>query len=129
MDFNAWLGNSFPLATWRDDVDPAFDTAKVIAEKPVSIVVTRAGVAQAAQTVRLEPMSTSAALRMGATAETADLSILVVGYKSHPTLADTDLRRGDRFYVVGDMSHNYLVQNVVTDVADRLLAVAEASRK
>lgn len=129
MDFNAWLGSSFPLIAWRDDIDAAFDTAKVIAEKSVSIVVTRAGVAQAAQTVRLEPLSTSAAIRMGVTAETADLSILVIGYKSHPTLTDTDLRRGDRFYVVGDMAHTYLVQNVVTDVADRLLAVAEASRK
>ena len=118
-----WLGSTPPLADWLVGVDRATDTARVIAAKPTSITVRRAGAALDAQTVRLEVSSMPTQVS-GANATSTNLQTVVLGYKSHPTIADTDLQRGDRFFAGGQM---YEVVQVLADVPDRLLAIAEAT--
>lgn len=122
-DINTWLGGTPALATWRDDVDRAYDTERTITAKSASITITRAGVAQAAQTVRLEPQSGGSDAR-GQNATVSNAGVLIVGYKDHPTITDTDIRRGDRFFYAGQM---YTVTQAMPDVPNRLLATAEAS--
>jgi len=121
-DLNAWLGSTPPLSTWLDDADRAFDTARVIADKPAVITITRLGGALAAQTVRLEPAggAADATFTMGALGKAG---VIILGYKSHPAIADTNLKRGDTFAYDGQF---YLVVQVLPDVPDRLLAIAEA---
>jgi hypothetical protein len=124
MVLNAWLGVSGILETTIDDNDKAYDTARRIAEQPTSIVVRRAGVNQTAQTVRLEPLSprTDVSSPAGNLGQKQDM--LVLGYRGHPTLSNTVLYRGDRFFHAGQM---FEIKDVVNDVPGRLLAVAEAS--
>lgn len=109
------------LSTW--DADRTEDTAARIAAQPVSIVVIRDGAKLTAQTVRVEPYSWLAQKR-GENATVADAAVLITGYKDHPTTADTDLRRGDRMMVEGQM---VTVTAVMVGIPGRLVAVAEAS--
>lgn len=120
---DTWQGSSFALSSWRDDVDRATDTARVIADKSASITLTRQGEQQTAQTVRLEPMGGAGEQRSEA-GTVSNAGVWVIGYKSHPTISDTDIKRGDRFFYNSQM---YTVTHVLPDVPDRILALAEAS--
>lgn len=121
---DALLGST---PSWLSRSHRAYDTARVIADKPTSITVRRAGATLDAQTVRLEvsSMPTQMPTQMrGENATSTNLQTVVVGYKNHPTIADTDVQRGDRFFAGGQM---YEVVQVLADVPDRLLAIAEAT--
>lgn len=109
------------LSSWN--ADRASDTAARIAERPVDIVVIRGGTKLDAQTVRVEPLGWPGQQR-GENATVANTAVLVTGYKDHPVMADTDLRRGDRFMVDGQM---VTVTAILVMVPGRLLAIAEAS--
>jgi hypothetical protein len=122
-DFDAWQGTSFPLSTWRDDTDRGVDTARLIAEKSSSITITRAGSQLSAQTVRLEPLSGPSEGRSEA-GIVSNTDVLVIGYKDHASITDTNIRRGDRFYYSGQL---YTVTQVLPDVPKRVLAIGEAS--
>lgn len=121
-DLNAWLGDTEALSTWKDDYDRAHDIARHIAEKSASITITRAGAALAAQTVRIEA-SGGASERLFNVGALAKGGVIIVGYKGHPTIADTNIRRGDRFAYDGQF---YSVTQVLPNIPDRLLAIAEA---
>jgi len=109
------------LSAWG--ADRTEDTAARIAAQPVSIVVIRDGATLAAQTVRVEPYGWPGQQR-GENATTANAGVIVTGYKDHATIADTDLQRGDRFMVEGQM---VTVTALLVIVPGRLVAVAEAS--
>ena len=96
---DAWTGNSFPLSDWID-VDRGVDTARLIADKSTSITIVRSGVAQAAQTVRIEDMGRPREVQTEG-GQTAIADTLILGYYGHPTITDTDLQTGDRFAVSG----------------------------
>ena len=98
---DTWLGSAFPLADWLD-LDWAIDTALLIAEKPTSVVAVRSGTAQAAQTVRLETLSSPRQL-LGSGGQTHQIDGMVLGYKGHPTIADTVLLAGDTFVAEGKL--------------------------
>lgn len=67
-----------------------------IQDKPTSITVERAGVDQAAQTVRLEADSGGRmAVGMGGVQHLVEA--VAFGIRNHATLTDTDLAPGDRF--------------------------------
>lgn len=125
-DINAWSGNSFPLADWVDDADEGVDTARLISDNAVSIVVSRivAGTTSTldAQTVAIEPLDTRTQLARGASGQTGRQAVLVLGYKGHPSLADTDLQVGDRFAYD---DHSYQVSDVLAGLTDSLQAIAE----
>lgn len=125
MSIHEWQGDSFPLSGWLAGADQAVDTANMIADKRTSIVVRRDGVDLAAQTVRIEalggPGETS-----GANATVANAAVLIVGYRGHPTIADTTLRRGDRFYLAAEDAL-YTITMILVDTRESLQAIGEAS--
>jgi len=118
---DAWTGNSFPLSDWLDDVDRGVDTARLIADKPTSITVVRGGVEQAAQSVRIEGLGRPREVQTEG-GQTAIADTLIIGYKGHPTLTDTDLQTGDRF-AVGGVS--YEIVAVLAGLSDCLQAYAK----
>jgi hypothetical protein len=124
-----WLGSEHALADFLNQ-DRAYDTARVIAAKSASIEVIRGGSKEDAQTVRIEVLSSGALTnvfdRMGMNVSIGVMGILVIGYKSHPTISDTDLQRADRFKYLDEM---YEVQLVINNIPDRLLAVAEVTAR
>lgn len=98
---DAWSTSTFPLAAWTDDHDQAVDEALIISDKPTSIVVKRGTLSPlAAQTVRIEGLSGNRQAQNSA-GDVFIIDAVIFGYKSHPTIADTDLRPGDRFAVDG----------------------------
>lgn len=119
-DFGHWTGSTPALSAWRDDIDRALDTAQKIAAKPSSIVIQRPSGNLAAQTVRIEVLGVGVQENSGPTATIASAGVLIIGYKSHPTIADTDIRRGDQFFYNGLL---YNVVEVMAEVPDRLLAI------
>lgn len=81
----------------------AKDAWKRIQRRPTEIVVYRDAQAQPAQTVRIELSTTtgSTAEIMDASGASSRLAATVFGVKGHPDedVADTDIRRDDRFVV------------------------------
>lgn len=116
---DAWTGNSFP-SDWID-VDRGVDTARLIADKSTSITVIRAGVAQAAQSVRIEDMGRPREFQTEG-GQTMIADTLILGYFGHPTIIDTDLQTGDRFAVAGV---NYDVVGLLPGLTDSLQAFAK----
>jgi len=100
-DIDAWAGNEFPLGSWLDDIHASVDTARILADKAVDIILVRAGVELAAQSVRIGDLSNRPRSYQTEAGETALADTLVLGYKGHPTVADTDIQRGDRFALGG----------------------------
>lgn len=121
-DFNAYLSNypNIPMLNQTSVV------ARFIDEKPSVITIQdRNGSAVVGtQTVRIEPMSNQAREQIGANVVTEQEYVMIHGYKNHPTITDTDLRRGDRF-TVDNMGGLYDVINIVETFTDRLLVMAE----
>lgn len=74
--------------------------ATIIGFKSVSITIDRDGVTLPAQTVRLETLSGQRQVQ-GQGGMVYLIDAMVLGYKGHPTLADTDIKPGDRFSVNG----------------------------
>jgi len=116
---DAWTGSSMPLSDYID-VDRGVDTARLVADKSISITVVRAGAAQSAQSVRIEALGSPREIETDG-GNTAQADALVIGYKGHPTIADTDLQRGDRF-AVGGVSYEIVALLVGLD--DSLQAYA-----
>lgn len=119
-DIDAWMGNSFPLSSWLDDTDQGVDQARLIADKSTSITVIRGGVAQTAQTVRIEALRSERTVQT-AGGNTAVIDTVIIGYKGHPTITDTDLQHGDRFAVDGQM---YEIVTVTPGTVNSLQAFA-----
>jgi hypothetical protein len=122
-------------ATWRNttglsdgflSIDKAVHTAITIAEKPVNITVVRSGASQSsAQPVRLEAMATPTQ-QSGEQFRGGEVDMLVTGYKDHPTIDDTDLRKGDRFKYNDQW---YEVVEIYPEIEGRLMAVARSSSR
>ena len=96
-----WAGNEFPLGHWLDDIHASVDTARLLIDKAVDIVLVRAGVELAAQSVRIEDLSNRPRTYQTDAGETALADTLILGYADHPTITDTDIQRGDRFALAG----------------------------
>ncbi len=120
-DIDAWAGNVFPLGTWSDDVDQGVDTARLIADKPTSIVVLRGATTLPAQTVRIEDLTGRGRQYQTEAGQTGEADTLILGYKGHPTITDTNLQRGDRFMAGGQ---SYEVVIVVPGMTNSLQAYA-----
>lgn len=89
-DLDAWVGTA----------DRATSIAALIALKPTSITIVRAGSTLAAQTVRLETLASQRQVA-GQGGVTHMIDALALGYRNHPTIADTDMQAGDRFTADG----------------------------
>lgn len=124
---DAWLGSSATLNDVVSTEQRANDTARRIAEKPSTITLTRGGSQLAAQTMRLDPSNSpsQAQDRAGDVNRVAMTGLLVMGYKDHATIADTNIKRGDKFY---HESHMYEVIDILPALSGRLLAFADGRR-
>ena len=118
---DAWAGNTFPLGDWLD-VDDAVDAARLIQDKATSITVIRSGTALDAQTVRIEDLTNRPRSYESEAGQTGQADVVILGYKGHPTIDDTDLQRGDRFAVEGQ---GYEVVMVAPGFSDCLQAYAK----
>lgn len=119
---DSWLGTT-PLSTWLDDHDQAVDTAALIADKPTSITVVRGATTLSAQTVRIDSLSGSRQITTSA-GQVHQADGLILGYKGHPTIANTDIKPGDRFALGGV---KYEVIALVPNLLDSLQAYAKVS--
>jgi hypothetical protein len=122
MRLDTWLTGALPFGWANPNI--AVNVGNIIADKSSSIVVTRDGAQLAAQTVRIEVIG-NPAQRKSDGALVGTNTVMVLGYKDHPTVADTNLTRGDRFFSGGIMYDVIMVQPGYTD---RLIAICEARR-
>lgn len=120
--FDGWLTGALPFGWANPNI--AVNVGNIIADKSTSVVVTRDGAQLVAQTVRLEPIG-NPAQRTATGALVGAGAVMVLGYKGHPTVTDTNLTRGDRFLSGGMM---YEVVQVQPGYTDRLIAICEAIR-
>jgi hypothetical protein len=121
--FDEWLADSTPFRTWVGDKSRPASVGNIILDNPVTIRVLRDGTYLSEQVVRIATL--------GAAKETGILddagiitsqTMVVLGYKNHPDVTDTDLQTEDRFAVDG---RTYRVVKVQATHTDRLLAFAE----
>jgi hypothetical protein len=78
----------------------------------------RGGLAQSAEVVRIEFLSRPREMET-AGGQTVIVDTLVLGYKGHPSIDETDLQRGDRFGVAGQQ---YEVMVIAPGMAFQLQA-------
>lgn len=111
-DFDAWLsGNTHaPVANERAGL-----AWRRIQDKPTSITVNREGVALPVQVVRIEYNETERVVTGEANGTSSSRDVIVFGVKNYPTVADTDLKYGDRFAYNGQMFH---VVFVITSIGE-----------
>lgn len=121
MNFDAWFGDTALLREWTGYQFRPTSVGNIILDKPTSIAIERDGQATlAAQTVRLDTYT--AASEVGYFFDTGLLRVqgfVLLGYKNHPTVADTDIETGDRFALDGRI---YEVEKVEASFVDRVLA-------
>lgn len=109
------------LAAWKDALHKtaaqrltrtqarAADAWWRINEKPTSVTLKRNGVLQPAQTVRID-VNSSASPAESAAGMSAARKLTIFGVRGHATIADTDIRKGDRV-VLGTSEYTVLSIN------------------
>lgn len=80
--------------------DRATSIGDLIALKPTSITIRRGSSTLSAQTVRLETLA-SQRMVVGEGGVTHQIDGHLQGYRNHPTIADTNVKAGDRFVADG----------------------------
>lgn len=120
---SAWFGTG---ALGSLSLYHPYNVASLIAYNPSVIAIDGLGARTvAAQTVRIEMASTGAteALTMGGNALVNKQRMVVLGYKNHPTIPDTDIQQGDEFFYA---EQRYRVVKTETHFRDRIIAIAES---
>lgn len=95
LNFNAWMGSD---AIRIDAETRAILAYARILDKPDEVSFYRDGVDIAAQTVRIDP-TTSASQEQLPGGDVSRQRVTLLGIRQHPTLDDTDMRVGDRFWI------------------------------
>lgn len=108
-DFDDWLGSTSTGGVAA--ATKAVQEWRRISAKPTSVTLMRGAANIAAQTVRIEFRATQPGEPVGGAGTAAVLRATVFGVKDHPTVAATNIRKGDRF-LVGDAEYR------VIDVAE-----------
>lgn len=122
-DFGAWRGSS---KTARDvDAQRAVAAWMRIQAKPTVITILRGASDLPAQTVRIDAMLRPDEPRGGANTIGVQQWVSVLGVMNHPTVADTDIRKGDRFVING--TDEYRVLDTLTFPGE-IQATAERTR-
>lgn len=122
-----WLGDTTPMVA-GNTTSYAGDTARRIADRPSTIVVSRrdpttgATIQLAPQTVRIEVAQRGSDEQFDAMVSISHQYVVLIGYKDHPTIPNTNLLRADEFFFNGRM---YEVVDFIDTVPGRLLASAE----
>ena len=93
VNFSDWLGTNSPA-------DESFYAARawsLIQRKPQNIVLQRGTTSLAAQTVRVTYSTEETPIEGMGGAQGSRRDVVVFGVKNHPTVTDTDIKRGDKF--------------------------------
>lgn len=98
-DLNAWRVHSREAQT----AGRAVSAWQRIQDSPTSISLARGDVDLDPQTVRIE--WTTVHEKQGEGGEVAARGLVIFGVAGHPTVADTDIQRGDRFRLNGGNYH------------------------
>lgn len=119
-----WMGSSRVADGWRDSLRAGLVARMIADEHTFDIVVQRDGVDDLPpQRVRLDYMTRRPTVEVSQNrvGSLAALDVIVLGYRNHPEIADTNLKRGDIFVWEGQ---KYDVTQVFNIFDDRLAAVA-----
>lgn len=85
------------IANWVGQQDRSVDAWRRISEKPTSIIVVRGNADLPAQTVRLEWNNTTNEITGAGNTIVSVQRATLFGVKGHQTIADTNIKKGDRF--------------------------------
>lgn len=107
-DLNALLSQRFWRAVSANT--RAVRAWQRIQDNPISVVIMRGASDLTAQSVRIEP-DLSARENSGSAGTAAVQRMIVFGIEDHPTLADTNIAKGDRFVL--NSADEYRVMDVV----------------
>lgn len=113
--------NNGEIESWQGE-DRSSETHKHIQEKPTNIVLVRGTTPLSAQTVRIEADGAPTA-EAGSQMYRGETDVVILGYKGHPVVPDTNIQRGDRFLFSG---RDYDVVETVLNVNGRVIAKAKA---
>lgn len=102
-----WLGSTAPNPFKGSPELRSYDSARLIDAEPVWVVLTRKvrgqqkGEQLAPQQVRVDVVQSirNASEHTNMMMDIADQYVVLVGYRDHPTLPNTDILRGDTFYL------------------------------
>lgn len=125
-----WLGNKAPNPSRGNRETRAMDTARRIDDRLFEIVVsrkdpvTRSTIQLPPQMVRIEVVQGvhQAGQQHAITTTMTQQYVVVVGYKDHPTIPNTNLIRADRFLYQNRM---YEVYDVIDTVPGRAMFSCE----
>lgn len=112
LSYSNWVTGTLTTANQRTTraQQRAADAWQRIQDKPTTVTLkTAAGVARAAQTVRLEWDNRSGTAESDA-GTTPRMNVIVYGIRDHATLSDTAMAEGDRFVYLGDA---YVIEDVI----------------
>lgn len=109
------------ISTWGAESQPEL-LGSLIPLKSTSITAIRNGVSLGAQTVRLETLSSQRQV-VDETGRTYGIDAMVLGYKNHPSIADTNLQAGDTFKANGVSYEVVIVMPAHTDCLQAYLRV------
>lgn len=123
-----WLNQpTFPQAP--DVTSLAIATAVRIAERPSTVVINRDTgdgnyIQLAPQTIRIEVVQSirDSGENRDAMVAISRQYVVMMGYKDHPTIPNTDVQRGDTFYF---QNRVYEVQEVIDTIPGRLMFSAD----
>lgn len=124
LNYDQWLADSSLSRTWAGDKHRPASIGNIIQDNPASIVIQRDGVSNlAAQQVRIATYSGVQEVEyLFATGLLRTEGFVLLGYKNHPTVTDTDVQTGDRFT---HDSRVFEVEKVIADLDFCLLAYLE----
>lgn len=122
VDMTTWLGSSTESSNTLRAQRWAARAWQRIQRKPSSVALKRAGTTLAAQTVRID-VDSSASEATDASGRGAVRKLTILGLRGHATLANTNIRKGDRVVIDGA---EYVVMSVNTQILGEIQAQAEA---
>jgi hypothetical protein len=126
-DINSWMTDKEAGGVWESSIEgdnrSVHFTHRIIMDKPAVIVIQRKnGQELAPQTVRIEMTRIKPDINVGPGARESRSNTILIGYKGHPTIPDTDMQVGDRFAYGVKM---FTVRQIFTETVGRVEAWLE----
>lgn len=125
---DTWLGSTAPNPQSGNVEVRANDTARLIDARPSYVIIERflnnVKTTLPIQKVRLEVMQSirNSSEQHDAMIEISKQYVILIGYKDHPTIPDTNVQRADRFFYLGRL---WEVSEFIDTVPGRLLVSGE----
>lgn len=126
-NISQWMTDTNKAGDWLNDIEGndkrvLHATHRFIVDQPAIITITRGSTNLDPQTVRIELTRIEPDVDVGAAGREHNARAVLIGYKGHPTIADTDIRSGDLFV---HNSTRYLVRFILPETVGRVEAWLE----